>query len=101
MSDTRNAMTQKKAAGLPSASLFEEDAQLGFENVRTESLAPPILKLLQNGSAEAQKRNQNYVEGAEPGMFLNTVTKQLYGGYKGINVIPCYYKLEYQEWSDY
>jgi hypothetical protein len=101
MSDTRNEMTQKKAAGLPSASLFEEDAQLGFENVRTESLAPPILKLLQNGSAEAQKRNQNYVEGAEPGMFLNTVTKQLYGGDKGINVIPCYYKLEYQEWSDY
>ena len=36
MSDTRNAMTQKKAAGLPSASLFEEDAQLGFENVRTD-----------------------------------------------------------------
>jgi len=69
--------------------------------VKTESLAPPILKLLQNGSAEAQKRNQNYVEGAEPGMFLNTVTKQLYNGDKGINVIPCYYKLEYQEWSDY
>jgi hypothetical protein len=69
--------------------------------VKTDSLAPPILKLLQNGSAEAQKRNQNYVEGAEPGMFLNTVTKQLYDGDKGIQVIPCYYKLEYQEWADY
>jgi hypothetical protein len=54
MSETRNAMTTKKAAGLPSASLFEADAHLGFENVKTESLAPPILKLLQNGSAEAQ-----------------------------------------------
>jgi hypothetical protein len=74
---------------------------LGFENVRTESLAPPILKLLQNGSAEAKKMNQNYVQGAEPGMLLNTVTKQLYDGSKGINVIPCYYKLEYQEWSDF
>jgi hypothetical protein len=30
MSDTRNAMTQKKAAGLPSASLFEEDAHARF-----------------------------------------------------------------------
>lgn len=101
MSEARNAMTQKKAAGLPSASLFEADAHAGFENVKTESLAPPILKLLQNGSAEAQKRNQNYVDGAEPGMFLNTVTKKLYDGSQGINVIPCHYKLEYQEWSDY
>ena len=69
-----------KKSNLPSASLFEADAQMGFENVKTESLAPPILKLLQNGSSEAQKRNQNYVDGAEPGMFLNTVTKQLYNG---------------------
>ena len=99
MSSEKQVTTKKE--NLPSAGLFEADAQKGFENVKTESLAPPILKLLQNGSAEAQKRNQNYVEGAEPGMFLNTVTKQLYDGDKGIDVIPCYYKLEYQEWADY
>ena len=99
MSDAKQVANKKE--NLPSASLFEADAQMGFENVKTESLAPPILKLLQNGSAEAQKRNQNYVEGAEPGMFLNTVTKQLYNGDKGIQVIPCHYKLEYQEWADY
>jgi len=64
-------------------------------------MALPILKLLQNGSGEAQKRNQNYVEGAEPGMLFNTVTKRLYDGAKGIHVIPCHYKLEYQEWSDF
>ena len=91
----------KKAAQTPSSILFRDDANKGFENVRQDSLALPILKLLQNGSGEAQKRNQNYVEGAEPGMFLNTVTKQLYNGDKGIHVIPCYYRLEYQEWADY
>ena len=69
--------------------------------MKTENLALPILKLLQNGSGEAQKRNQNYVEGAEPGMFLNTVTKKVYDGGKGIEVVPCYYKLEYQEWADF
>ena len=99
MSDAKQVATKKE--NLPSASLFEADAQLGFENVKTDSLAPPILKLLQNGSAEAQKRKQNYVEGAEPGMFLNTVTKQLYDGDKGIQVLPCHYKLEFQEWADY
>ena len=102
-SETRNEkqIITKKAAGLPSASLFEADAHLGFENVKTESLAPPILKLLQNGSAEAKKMNQNFIQGAEPGMILNTISKKLYDGTKGISVVPCHYRLEYQEWSDY
>ena len=91
----------KKEAGLPSDALFEADAKLGFENIDQESLALPILKLLQNGSGEAQKRNANYVEGAEPGMFFNTVTRKLYDGEKGIQVIPCHYRLEYQEWADF
>ena len=91
----------KQEAGLPSDALFEADAKLGFENIDQESLALPILKLLQNGSGEAQKRNPNYVEGAEPGMFFNTVTRKLYDGDKGIQVIPCHYRLEYQEWADY
>ena len=96
-----NNVTIKKEGGLPSTALYEGDAHAGFENVNTTSLALPILKLLQNGSGEAQKRNQNYVEGAEPGMLLNTVTKKLYDGAKGIEVIPCHYKLEYQEWADF
>ena len=91
----------KQEAGLPSDALFEADAKLGFENIDQESLALPILKLLQNGSGEAQKRNANYVEGAEPGMFFNTVTRKLYDGEKGIQVIPCHYRLEYQEWADF
>jgi hypothetical protein len=94
-------VTTKKTAQTPSTILFREDANKGFENVTPDSLALPILKLLQNGSGEAQKRNANYVEGAEPGMFLNIVTKKLYQGEKGINVIPCYYKLEYQEWAEF
>ena len=100
MSDEKQVAI-KKEAGLASSILFEDDAAHGFENVKTTSLALPILKLLQNGSGEAQKRNQNYVDGAEPGMLLNTVTKKLYDGAKGISVIPCHYKLEYQEWADF
>ena len=41
------------------------------------------------------------LKGAEPGMLLNTVTKTLYDGAEGITVIPCHYKLEYQEWADF
>ena len=103
MQETRNEkqVAVKKDAPLPSSILFEVDAHAGFENVKNNSVALPILKLLQNGSAEGQKRNQAYVEGAEPGMLINTVTKKVYDGSKGIEVIPCHYKLEYQEWSDF
>lgn len=103
MQEARNEkqVAIKKDAPLPSSILFEADAHAGFENVKNTSMALPILKLLQNGSAEAQKRNQAYIEGAEPGMLLNTVTKKVYDGAKGINVIPCHYKLEFQEWSDF
>jgi hypothetical protein len=103
MQEARNEkqVAVKKDAPLPSSILFEVDAHAGFENVKNNSVALPILKLLQNGSAEGQKRNQAYVEGAEPGMLINTVTKKVYDGSKGIEVIPCHYKLEYQEWSDF
>ena len=50
MSSEKQVTTKK--TNLPSAGLFEADAQKGFENVKTESLAPPILKLLQNGSVK-------------------------------------------------
>ena len=93
-------VAKRQEAGLPSDALFEADAKKGFENVDQESVALPILKLLQNGSAEAQRKHANYVEGADPGMFFNTVTRQLYDGEKGIHVIPCHYRLEYQEWAD-
>ena len=46
MSSEKQVTTKKE--NLPSAGLFEADAQKGYENVKTESLAPPILNLLQN-----------------------------------------------------
>ena len=45
-------VAKRQEAGLPSDALFEADAKKGFENVDQESVALPILKLLQNGSAE-------------------------------------------------
>ena len=85
---------------LPSASLFEADAQVGFENMDQSDLALPFLRILGQLSPQVNKRDAKYVQGAEPGMIYNTVTSELYDGEKGINVIPCYYKREYVEWQD-
>ena len=94
-----NQVTEKKSAGLPS-NIFEEDAAKGLGKIGQEDLALPFLKILGQLSPEVNKRDGKYVEGAEPGMIYNSVSGDLYDGVKGIEVIPCFYKLEYIEWKD-
>jgi len=97
-SEPRNVT--KKEANLPTADLFEADAQVGFENMEQQDLALPFLRILGQLSPQVNKRDAKYVANAEAGMIYNTVTSELYDGEKGINVIPCYYKREYVEWQD-
>ena len=94
-----NQVAEKKTAGLP-ANMFEDDAAKGLGKISQEDLALPFLKLLGQLSPEVNKRDGKYVEGAEPGMIFNSVSGELYDGVKGIDVIPCFYKLEYIEWKD-
>ena len=94
-----NQVAEKKTAGLP-ANMFEDDAAKGLGNISQEDLALPFLKILGQLSPEVNKRDGKYVEGAEPGMIFNSVSGELYDGVKGIDVIPCFYKLEYIEWKD-
>ena len=94
-----NQVAEKKTAGLPS-NIFEDDAAKGLGNISQEDLAMPFLKILGQLSPEVNKRDGKYVEGAEPGMIFNSVSGELYDGVKGIDVIPCFYKLEYIEWKD-
>ena len=94
-----NQVAEKKSAPLPS-SMFEEDAAKGLGKIGQEDLALPFLKILGQLSPEVNKRDGKYVEGAEPGMIFNSVSGELYDGVKGIDVIPCFYKLEYIEWKD-
>ncbi len=94
-----NQVAEKKSAGLPS-NMFEDDAAKGLGKIGQEDLALPFLKILGQLSPEVNKRDGKYVEGAEPGMIYNSVSGDLYDGVKGIDVIPCFYKLEYIEWKD-
>ena len=101
MSQETSDVTIKKEGNLPAKIDFISDAGAGLENIDKDDLALPFLKLLQTGSDETKKKHANYVEGAEAGMFYNTVTKRLYSGEKGIEIIPCYYKLTFPEWAPF
>ena len=92
-------VTTKKENAL-ATNMFEADAGQGIGKLTQEDLALPFLKILGQLSPEVNKRDGKYVEGAEPGMIYNSVTSELFDGQKGINVVPCHYKLEYIEWRD-
>ena len=91
-----NQVAEKKEGALATFDM-EADANKGAQNISQEDLALPFLKILGQLSPEVNKRDGKYVEGAEPGKIINTVTNQLYDT---INVIPCHYKRQYIEWQD-
>ena len=93
-------VVKKEKAGAVAISSFEIDSGKGLGKLTQEDLALPFLKILGQLSPEVNKRDGKYVKGAEPGMIFNSVTGDLYDGAKGIQVVPCHYKLEYIEWRD-
>ena len=93
-------VVKKENAGAVAISSFEIDSGKGLGNISQDDLALPFLKILGQLSPEVNKRDGKYVKGAEPGMIFNSVTGDLYDGAKGIQVVPCHYKLEYIEWRD-
>ena len=96
----KTASVTKIDSKLPSATLFEDDANAGFQTMSQDDLALPFLKVLGQLSPEVNTRHAKHIQEAAPGMILNTVTNELYDGTKGIQVIPCFYKREYVEWKD-
>ena len=91
-----NQIANKKEGAL-ATNLFEADANQGAQNISQADLALPFLKILGQLSPEVNKRDGKYVDGAEPGKIINTVTNKLYDS---IDVIPCHYKRQYIEWQD-
>ena len=72
----------KKRKGALAVNMFEADADKGSQNMTQEDLALPFLKVLGQLSPEVNKRDGKYVEGAEPGMIINTVTNEVFDGPK-------------------
>ena len=95
-----NEVAKKENSDIALTSMFEEDKAGGMQGMDRDDFAMPFLRVLGQLSPETNKRDAKYIEGAEPGMIFNTVTKQTYDGEKGLNIIPCGYKREYVEWSD-
>jgi len=69
---------------------------LGNENVGSEHLQTPRVKLLQQMNSEVDENNDAYIEGAKPGDLLNTVSNEIYG--KEIYVINIHFTEDFVVW---
>lgn len=75
--------------------LFAAHAGEGLERASMKDYALPFLYLLQKGSPQVDENDDAYVEGAKPGMFINTVTSELFDA---LTVIPCDFQKVHNEW---
>lgn len=62
------------------------------------ALAIPRIKLLQKMSPEVDKYSPKYVEGAEPGAFINSITGEVYGD--ELYALNLKFKVEYVVWRN-
>ena len=98
--NNKNEISETKTTDVAlTSSMFAEDAGSGLENVTSEDMAIPRLKILQALSPEVNKNDGKPVEGASAGDVLNTVTNNLYTDDNPLVVLPVAYKRLFLEWT--
>ncbi len=103
MAAKKKAASKKKAlAKRGSAALatydYGEDAGKGYEGTSQADFAIPFLTVLQSLSPEVTKGQASYMEDAEAGMLMDTVSKMLFDGDDGIVIVPCLTSHVFTEW---
>jgi len=90
------AVAKKKSAevAVMDENMFAADAGVGVNNLGSEDLAIPFIKVLQKMSDELDD-----LDNAKAGDIYNTVTKDVIKGKDGVRVINCAYNLQYIEWE--
>lgn len=78
---------------------FASYADAGLEEVTTQDLSIPYLRILAQLSPQVNKRDGAYVDGAEAGMIYNTMENAVYNGDEGVTVVPCYFRRVLVEWK--
>lgn len=94
------ALQEKEQTAIAVAAVsFEDDAGGGFEEADRDAYAIPFLRILQKLSPQCDEASGDYLENAKDGMFINSVTDQLYSGKEGLDVVPCHYRRAFVQWN--
>ena len=85
------------ALAQPMENEYGEDTRAGLKDLSAQEKSIPFLNLLQNNSPEVEEKT---IPGAEAGMFLNSVTKELISGETGLLIQPVFVDRIFVEWGD-
>lgn len=77
---------------------IKRGAGRGSENVSTQDVVIPRIELVQAISPCVDKNDPAYIEGAEAGGFINSVSREYYG--ERITVVPVFFMKQYLVWKD-
>jgi hypothetical protein len=83
---------------LPAVIDYGDYEGAGSENVGADDFVIPLVRILHYQCPEILPASQGGVDGARPGMILNTATREVFDAAVGIPFIPCDYKRDYVEW---
>jgi len=70
----------------------------GHEGLESEDFGTPFLRVLQKTSPEVDRGGTSFIEGAEPGMFLNTGNRKIY---ETVSFLPVSCQKAWIEWIPY
>ena len=93
-------VVQKNSAGSLATINLRGDSGKGTEEIRSDDVSTPILKILHQLSPECNERDAKYVKGAKPGMIYAAGFTQLIDGNEGLDVIVAHSQTRYPEWQE-
>ena len=96
--ETLPAVKADVSGMLPVKIDYTSDCGAGFEDADSSAYAIPFLRMLQSGSPQAKKKDPAYIQGAEEGDLINTVTEKIYKGDEGVTIIPCHFLEKFNKW---
>ncbi len=99
---TQTAVVERQTTAVASSAdvpdYIRQSQGRGSENVEMQDLVIPRIELVQALSYCLEEGGADYIEGAKPGMFYNSVTRELYG--PSVIVCPVFFKKQYLVWKD-
>jgi hypothetical protein len=93
-------VVKKNSAGQLATINLRSDSGKGAEEIKSDDVSTPILKILHELSPECNSRDAKHVEGAEPGMIYASSFTKLIDGSKGLDVVIAHSQTRYPEWQE-
>jgi hypothetical protein len=93
-------VAKRNSAGALANINLRADSGKGAEEIKSDDVSTPILKILHQLSPECNERDAKHVKGAKPGMIYSSGFGSLIESEKGLDVVIAHAQTRYPEWQE-